>query len=147
MIDKALGTAIVAIIILGALSGVFYYTNLTTKPKEIMTEQTKITATICINFQGIGNKTNLNYTITTRNNTVYGFLLEAAKPDHGNFTVKATYWGSFDSMLVESIDDIDNGRENRYWQYLVNGVYAMVGCDKYIIQNNDYIEWKFEGFA
>ncbi|PIV68420.1 MAG: hypothetical protein COS08_06660 [Euryarchaeota archaeon CG01_land_8_20_14_3_00_38_12] len=141
-IDKALGAAIIAIIILGSLTGGFAYLNLTATPKEVLKEGAEISATISINFTN-GNVLG-PYNITTKNATVYGFLLEAAKPENGNFTVKATYWGSYDSMFVDSIAGAEGGQDGKWWQYYVNGELPMVGCDKYIVQNNDYIEWKFE---
>ena len=143
MIDKALGAAIVAIVILGGLAGAFAYLNITAKPK-VLREAPEVTATIVINF---GNGIALNYTITTKNATVYGFLLEAAKPENGNFTVKATYWASFDSMLVDQIGNAVGGTDNKWWLYYVNGVLGEMGCDKYIVENDDYIEWKFEGYS
>ncbi|MDI6917236.1 MAG: DUF4430 domain-containing protein [Thermoplasmatales archaeon] len=141
-IDKALGVAIIAIIILGILAGGSAYLNLTAAPKEVLKETPEISATVVINFT---NGTLLGpYYITTRNTTAYGFLLEAAKPENGNFTVKATYWSNYDSMFVDGIAGAEGGQDGKWWQYYVNGELPMVGCDKYIVQNNDYIEWKFE---
>lgn len=45
--------------------------------------------------------------------------------------------------LVEQIGAQKNGAENKYWQYFVNGAQPMVGADKYVLQNNDRVEWKF----
>lgn len=140
-IDKALGSAIVAIIVLGSLCGVLAYQNITAIPNEIIKQPQEITATIVINFT---NDTVRSFEITTRNATVYGFLLEAAKEENGNFTIKATYWGSYDAWYVWQIGDAVEGTDGKYWQYYVNDELAGVGCDKYIVQNNDYIEWEFE---
>lgn len=45
--------------------------------------------------------------------------------------------------LVTRIGDKENGRDDRYWQYWVNGKYALLGADVYVIKSGDVIEWKF----
>ena len=90
-----------------------------------------------------GQNWTISYTnITTANTTVYALLLECAS--HYDFAVKATYWGSYDSILIDSINGTENGENGHYWQYYVNGTLANVGCDKYVLHNNDVVEWKFE---
>ena len=49
--------------------------------------------------------------------------------------------------LVESIDGVKNGSDNKYWILYVNGKQASVGAGAYTIQNNDLIEWRFEAYA
>lgn len=46
-------------------------------------------------------------------------------------------------ILVTKIGDKKNGEANSYWQYWVNKKQVQVGADKYQIQPNDVIEWKF----
>ncbi|HDO19251.1 MAG TPA: DUF4430 domain-containing protein [Thermoplasmatales archaeon] len=107
---------------------------------QISDETLPITASVFIDF---GNGTSLSFTnITTCNATVFGLLLEAAKM--GNFSVKYTYYGEYDSMFVDSIAGVENGKDNRWWQYYVNGEYGMVGADKKPVKDGDIIEWKFE---
>ena len=104
-----------------------------------------ITATISIDF---GNETIWKYcniTVDGENATVFDFLLAAAK--NGSFDVKYTYYGQYDSYLVDSIAGVVNGRDNKYWQYWINGVYGMVGADKQPVENGDIIEWKFTEFS
>lgn len=49
--------------------------------------------------------------------------------------------------LVESIDSVMNGTENKYWILYVNGKQASVGAGAYTIQKNDAIEWRFEAYV
>jgi len=86
---------------------------------------------------------NINYlNVTTNNVTVADFLLECA--EYYGFSVKADNWESYDSLFIESINDIENGKDGRYWQYYVNGEFANVGCSRYYLKNNDVVEWRFE---
>ena len=98
----------------------------------------EVTATVYINF---GNGTVWKFeNITTRNATVYGLLLEAAK--QGNFSVDATYYGEMNSVFINSIAGVEN-QEGKYWQYWINGKYGNVGADKQKVNNSDVIEWKY----
>lgn len=46
--------------------------------------------------------------------------------------------------LVSGIGPHENGDDNRYWHYYVNGVLPMIGADQYELQHTDRVEWKFE---
>ena len=110
---------------------------------EVSTES--VTASVKIDF---GNGTVWSYpniSVGGKNATVYGFLMGAAH--EGNFSVKYTYYGQYDSILVDSIAGVVNGDGNNYWQYWLNGDYGMVGADKQPIADNDIIEWKFTSFS
>ena len=104
-------------------------------------ERTITSATIIIDY---GNGTITSYAVYTKNNTVYGFLMEAARI--GGFDVKTTYYSSFDSLLVDTIGDKTGGEDNKYWSYYINEEYGTIGADKQIVESGDVIEWKFEGF-
>ena len=47
-------------------------------------------------------------------------------------------------ILVESINGFKNGKDNKYWQYWVNGKIGDVSADRKIIKPTDKVEWKFE---
>jgi hypothetical protein len=47
-------------------------------------------------------------------------------------------------VLVEGIGGKINGQDKKYWQYYVNGQQPMIGADKYILNDNDKIEWFFK---
>jgi len=86
---------------------------------------------------------NITYVnVNTDNATVADFLLECAS--YYNFDVKVEYWRGYDSYFIESINGIENGEDGKYWQFYVDGKYADVGCSKYILHNNDVVEWRFE---
>ncbi len=47
-------------------------------------------------------------------------------------------------VLVESIDQVADGKGNKYWIYYVNGQAAKVGADQYNLKPGDTVEWRFE---
>lgn len=49
-------------------------------------------------------------------------------------------------ILVESIDGVKNGTDNKYWLYTINGEEATVGADQYQPENNDLIIWEFKAY-
>lgn len=47
-------------------------------------------------------------------------------------------------VFVESIDNVVNDFErNLWWQYWVNGEYAIIGASNYQLKNGDSVEWKY----
>lgn len=78
----------------------------------------------------------------TLNNTVYKILIECSKV-YG-FPVDYTYWQNYDSILINSINGTENGRDGMWWQYYVNDAYGEIGCDKKEIFDGDMVEWRFE---
>ena len=61
-----------------------------------------------------------------------------------SFSLEYTYYEQFDSILIDSINGVENGEDGKYWQYYVNGDIPMIGADKYSVTNGDYVEWRFE---
>jgi len=137
------------VIIIAVVEGLVISGVITTEPaaslknEEVGAENVleSVTAKVILNY-GDGNIS--SYDITTKNATVYGFLLECA--EHEGFLVKTTYYGNYDSLFVDSIGAYVGGQDGKYWQYYMNGVYASLGADKQIVKNGDIIEWRFEGF-
>ena len=78
----------------------------------------------------------------SQNLSVYEILNQTAHLY--NFTITKTYFTGYDSFFIESINNIKNGQNNKYWQFYVNRAYADKGCSQYFVSNNDIIEWKFE---
>ena len=80
--------------------------------------------------------------------TVFSILETVAQ--RKDISLKYTYYEEFDSVLIDSINDVANGDGGKYWQYYVNTyengeIPPMVGSDKYDdISNGDFIEWRFE---
>lgn len=59
--------------------------------------------------------------------------LEVQSKDYGDMGV-----------LVEQIDNLKNGADNKFWIYYVNGQMAQVSASKYILKGGDKVEWRFE---
>jgi len=141
MSDKGImAMAIIAVAVVAGVSVTAIYMH---GGDEVSTES--VTALVKIDF---GNGTIWDYqniSVDGKNATVYGFIMEAAH--EGNFSVKYTYYGQYDSLLIDSIAGIVNGDNNSYWQYWLNGDYGVVGADKQPIADNDVIEWKFTAFS
>lgn len=91
-----------------------------------------------INF-GNGNVKSYRV-VPDKDSTVFSLLNKLSKEE--NFPVNSTFYKDM-GILVESIDGIQNGTDNKYWQYWVNGDLPMVAADKKEVKANDKIEWRF----
>lgn len=80
----------------------------------------------------------LTYEATTTNTTVLTFLLEAA--DRRGFEVEYTLWPEL-GALVTAIQGVRDGQDGLWWQYWVNGVYADMGADRYVLRDGDAVLW------
>jgi len=47
-------------------------------------------------------------------------------------------------VLVQGIDGLTNGTEDKYWQYWTNDVLGDVACDKKFLKAGDKVEWRFD---
>lgn len=47
-------------------------------------------------------------------------------------------------VFVESIGNVANGQDNKYWQYWVNDILGEVAADKKFLKAGDKVEWKFD---
>lgn len=45
--------------------------------------------------------------------------------------------------LVTAIASLENGADNKYWQYLVNNKMPMIGAGQYVLEDGDKVQWKF----
>lgn len=104
-----------------------------------------VQATLVITFANGSVWRYPSLTVHHHNATVLGLLKAAAS--QGNFTVDTTYYGQYDSWLVEAIATVENGHQNRYWQYWINGDYGMVGADRQPVQEGDVVEWRFTTYG
>jgi hypothetical protein len=76
----------------------------------------------------------------SKDSTIFSLLEDFSKKE--NFKLESKEYKGM-GMLVESIDGVKNGTDNKYWQYWVNGELPMVAADKKEVKKNDKIEWKF----
>ena len=61
--------------------------------------------------------------------------------------VNATYWEGFKSFLVDGINDVfTDFAQNRFWVFAVNGEYALVSANQYILKEGDQIEWTYDQY-
>ena len=60
-----------------------------------------------------------------------------------NWLIDSEDYGEL-GVLITQIKDLKNGQNQKYWQYSINGQMPMVSVDKYFLQPNDHIEWKFD---
>jgi len=78
--------------------------------------------------------------VISEDSTVFSLLGEMSQKE--NFKVESKEYKDM-GILVESIDGVKNGTDNKYWQYWVNGDLPMVAADKKEVKKGDNIEWKF----
>jgi len=64
--------------------------------------------------------------------------------NQNDISFKSEYYETFQSTLINKIHIDSNGMDDKYWQFNVNGEIPMVGCDIYMIENGDMVEWSFE---
>lgn len=72
--------------------------------------------------------------------TLFSFLERLTKNEKIEFKYKE-YKGL--GILIEKIGSKSNGENNKYWQYWVNNVYALVAVDTYRLKPNDVVLFKF----
>jgi len=88
-----------------------------------------------------GNGNIKSYKISfSKDSTVFSLLEELAQKE--NFKIDFTVYQGM-GVLIKSIDGVENGTDNKYWQYWVNGELPMVAADKKEVKVGDKIEWKF----
>ena len=47
-------------------------------------------------------------------------------------------------VFIESIDKVANDpKNNKWWQYWVNGEYGQVGASNFILKDGDFVKWKY----
>ena len=86
---------------------------------------------------------NISFTsFNTSNITVADILYECAY--FYDFSIEPEFFSGHDSFFITSINGIQNGENNSYWQFYVNEEYANKGCSQYYLKSNDIVEWKFQ---
>jgi len=110
---------------------------ITTKIPNIESENLNVTLVI-----DYGNNYFEKFNFESSNTTVYSVLIEASVKY--NFSVKSKYFDQYQSHYIYSIKSIEEGENNKFWQYYINEKYGSVGSDLLPVKDNDYIEWKFQ---
>ena len=78
---------------------------------------------------------NVQYEKNYENSVTVADLLFDCSEEHG-FVVEKKFWSGYDSFFIEGIDGINNGEDDRYWQFYVNDNYSNVGCSSYYLKND-----------
>ena len=135
ILRKSIPAVLVALIlVIVSFTGCISNSSEQGDPKEVVDN---------VSMRITSSKWNVSYEdVTTSNVTVADFLFECA--EYYDFTVEGDYYASYDSYFIESINDLENGIDGKYWQYYVNDEFANVGCSKYYLNGSDVVEWRFE---
>ena len=124
---------VVAIIILGAVGGIFVYQEYL-KPDPAL-----VRATISVNY---GNGTVLTDEISCNNNTPLGLLKEFVGEENvvesGGFVTAIN--GIDDKTDVQGLE----GGEDRFWLFYVNGDMPMESAAVYEVVDGDLVEFRFD---
>jgi hypothetical protein len=108
-------------------------------PKTAPAKNTNQVIKVEIKIEGLANSP---WQIEVSPNTTLLTALENLNQTNPEIKLKTKNYGDM-GVLVEQLGDSANGQDEKYWQYFVNAVQPMVGADKYILNNNDQVEWKF----
>ena len=78
----------------------------------------------------------------TRNNTVFLFLVEAARTLH--FGLRWSNWSPpYSAVFIEAINGSTNADAGRWWVFWVDGVYADTAADLSVLQGGETVLWRF----
>lgn len=69
-------------------------------------------------------------------------LLQALNQSDSRVALKTKEYSGM-GTLVEGMAGKENGDQNRYWQYMINGVMPQIGADTLEIKEGDRVEWHF----
>ncbi|MEK7140269.1 MAG: DUF4430 domain-containing protein [Patescibacteria group bacterium] len=46
-------------------------------------------------------------------------------------------------IFIKKIGDKTGGEDNKYWEFWINHTHPEVGAGTYVLEGNEYVEWKF----
>ena len=98
---------------------------------------TSIQVTLIIDYQGFASNEEYRLLLPPGNQTVFDAMVQA------NLTMKKT--GSGVLVFVEAINGIHSNQErnNRWWQFWVDGELAPIGAGSYILSEGAVVEWRY----
>ncbi|HPA25484.1 MAG TPA: DUF4430 domain-containing protein [bacterium] len=134
----------IVIILIIIIAGLLFYFNWQKNPAENLNSETTEQINqekITINLS-IADISGLPPTLEIKKDTLLLDALIELNQQYPTLNLQTKNYSDM-GVLVEQIGNYKNGAENKYWQYFVNGAQPMVGADKYILQNNDQVEWRF----
>ena len=74
--------------------------------------------------------------------TTTAFALLEQKAGMAGWIIRSTTYDM--GVFIEAIGDKENGQDNSYWLYYVNGEMPMEAADKYEVAPGDKVEFRFE---
>ena len=96
----------------------------------------------------------LRFVVAGQDDPIYGETLEAEtgvdlltlmQTLNNEDRIQMVVNGEGDMAFVESLDGMaGDAATNKYWMLYVNDDLATVGAGAYIIQNGDFIEWRYQ---
>ncbi|MCU0679256.1 MAG: DUF4430 domain-containing protein [Planctomycetes bacterium] len=100
-----------------------------------------ITASLSVD-KGAGEPASFENITIPATSTVFSFLKEMTAANDIDLQYK-DYGGDL-GVMVEAINGaVNDFAANRYWQYWLNGQYALVGASGQALKDGDKVEWKF----
>ena len=137
---KIIISVLAIIVVLGA--GLFVYNALQQegieKQQDLVAGDTQKEVFLRIDF---GDGTSKNYSIDFKENySAFDLLKEAS--EKLIFPVKSKTYDI--GVFIEAINNIEGGKDNKYWAYYINGELPMVAADKNYLKTGDRVEFKFE---
>ena len=128
----------IPIIVLGIVGvGLIGTGIISTEPFKL--DSKTINTTLIIDY---GNNVIDTYALEISNATVYNALIQAS--NQYDFEVRSYYYDNYQSHYIYSINNVVEGKNNKFWQYYINGEYGIVGADLQVLKNFDTIEWKYQ---
>ena len=90
---------------------------------------------------GNGDEQSFSGVVLRQGDTVFN-LLEILERQKGIVVEKRNFPGL--GVFIEAIQGVHN-MNNSYWQFWVNGKYAEVGANQYVVHDGDKVLWKRTG--
>ncbi len=98
------------------------------------------TEEVALSFN-FGNDEVKNFTLQINGEeSVYDLLTKLANQNQIKLETQESSLG----ILIQAIDGVKNGQDNKYWIYYINGQMANVGVKDQKVSPHDQIEFKFE---
>lgn len=143
IMKKNLKFIVLALLIIGVI-GLWQSSVLQTKNKSL--EQTltreQVEQKINITFVFADDKqSTIDYQLA-ENNTKNLFTITEEVASSQAWDLQYKDYGEM-GYLVTKIDTLENGQDNKYWQYFVDDQMPQVSTDKYIPKNGESIKWTF----
>ncbi len=102
------------------------------------TDTVFIPVTVTFNYGGARTEEKISRQVVAGSSVLT--VLEKVKP--GQVQIKDYDFGK----LVEGIEGVTNGDQNRYWLYKVNDQEASDSASLHILQPNDVVSWEFKAY-